>query len=410
MKIFITLLFLAAASGIGRGQDQDDRALRNDLAKSVGKTRAIIWKLTAPVPASTHVVDAEDRRQPAISELRASFLAERDFQAKTISAHPELDSFLKSDRDSFEAYSKNADREAVKTFAGSLAEQEREIAGIQDRFREGRISQASYEAGTYFKALSGGNLRKALIADYPNLATIFQGKGMEKYAEAIKNDGVPILSPQEGRQKQEEEKVAASTARAIAKFPDCGKEGTPLFEAVAGMMEILEKQSPEFFANPNWPEMLATTEAAKLRNQKNQPKESIQPSENAQVFAVMLGNSLCRAYTSDGGYRDRKFHAGEVYEVAKTGGGMTFLIRGNETFQTPTNTVRLGTPEEIEQVSFEIKQDIADQAAEMQEQRERNALINRVNQLTQDAAELNARQQQLKIQQQQLEWQQRHPR
>lgn len=58
--------------------------------------------------------------------------------------------------------------------------------------------------------------------------------------------------------------VAKSEQRAIALYPDCGKEGTELFKAIESQMDRLEKENPKFFDDPDWPLMLAAKCAEKI--------------------------------------------------------------------------------------------------------------------------------------------------
>ena len=57
--------------------------------------------------------------------------------------------------------------------------------------------------------------------------------------------------------------IAASEKRALALYPDSGKEGSPLWKAITVEIARLEKQKSPLLDDPDYPVMLAAKCAAK---------------------------------------------------------------------------------------------------------------------------------------------------
>lgn len=58
--------------------------------------------------------------------------------------------------------------------------------------------------------------------------------------------------------------VKESTDRALAKYPDYDKKGTPLYDAVQDEIQRQKKTNPAFFDNTDWPERIASACATVL--------------------------------------------------------------------------------------------------------------------------------------------------
>jgi hypothetical protein len=73
---------------------------------------------------------------------------------------------------------------------------------------------------------------------------------------------VTSISAQESKEPTQAE--LASQDAAISLYPDLAKEGSKLYETVALKIESEKADHPEVFANPQWPLLLAVTQAVKI--------------------------------------------------------------------------------------------------------------------------------------------------
>lgn len=115
------------------------------------------------------------------------------------------------------------------------------------------------------------------------------------------------------------EDVAASTQRAIDMFPDCDKEGTPLFNAVVARIEEMKKKDGASFDDTMWPVKIASEEAAKLGiNPAGQkpagPGQEKTSPPNIKAFAESCGRSKALAvlYQRQGTKMGEQLQAGEI--------------------------------------------------------------------------------------------------
>lgn len=109
------------------------------------------------------------------------------------------------------------------------------------------------------------------IAAYPSLMKVFL---------LIFAIGVAFSIPA----KANDDRVDASVQRAIVTYPTSSIEGSPLYNAILQCVEVYEKQYPEFFKNPLWPEILTTRMAKSL---------GIKP--DSEAFSAMRKRSEMRA-------------------------------------------------------------------------------------------------------------------
>ena len=68
--------------------------------------------------------------------------------------------------------------------------------------------------------------------------------------------------------------VQASTARAIAMFPDFDTEGTALHQAIQEELQWQKKHNPSTFDQPDWPERIAKACAALMGIEPARPMQA----------------------------------------------------------------------------------------------------------------------------------------
>ncbi|MEP6672490.1 MAG: hypothetical protein ABJF10_25225 [Chthoniobacter sp.] len=68
--------------------------------------------------------------------------------------------------------------------------------------------------------------------------------------------------------------VKASTAKAMAMFPDYDVAGTPIHQAIQDEIQRQKEINPTYFKNPEWPEQIARACAAVLGIEPARPMQA----------------------------------------------------------------------------------------------------------------------------------------
>ncbi len=258
---------------------------------------------------------------------------------------------------------KAADKEAITVFSKSVG---RSI-GLENSFKQqlGSLEPDALEKlalATEEALQREKGVRREILAKHPSLVELFKGHGYEFLADAVKgaqgdNSFEPgTVSPVEAftahlRSEREKSKafndaVVFSTAKAIAKYPDLEKEGTPLFTAVDSMVRTLAAAKNPIFENPDWPMIIANemVEELEKKSAATTPAPTSPPildSEKEDLYAVFKVTCMGRTTTNGGGYKDRLIQAGDMLPFIGSDDEWLYVDRDGQT-RVQHGSIQLG--------------------------------------------------------------------